>query len=198
MLLFSPSVMSASLRPHGLQHIRLPCPSPCPQACSNSCPLSQWCHPTISSSVIPFSSLLLPSLFSSTRVFSNELALCIRWPKWSTGVSTSASVLPMNIQDWFPLGLTGLISLLSKGLKSLLQPHSLKASVIQCSVFFMVQFSHPYMTTGKTGVVWGGGKVGGAREEACVKRLRASSTECNVWARLNRLKHTDYKKSLFI
>ena len=93
--------------------------------------------------------LLLPSVFPSIRVFSNKLALCIRWPKWSTGVSTSASVLPMNIQDWFPLGLTGLISLLSKGLKSLLQPHSLKASVIQCSVFFMVQFSHPYMTTEK-------------------------------------------------
>ena len=202
--------MSDSLRPHGLQHSRLPCPSSTPRDCSNSYPLSQWCHPTISSFVVPFSCLqsfptsgsfpvsqfftsggqsmelqlqhqsfqwifrvdflsvssvqlfshvqhfvtpwkaarqaslfitnsqsllklisiesvmpsnhlilcypllLLPSIFPSIRVFSHESALHIRWP--SIGASSSASVLPMNIQDWFSLGLTGLISLLSSGL----------------------------------------------------------------------------------
>ena len=96
-----------TLRPHGLQHTRLPCPSLSLRVCSNSCPLSQWCHPTISSSAAPFSSS--PSIFSRIRVFSIELALQIR-------PSASPSVLPMNIRGWFPLGLTGLISLLSKGL----------------------------------------------------------------------------------
>ena len=101
--------MSASLQPHGLQHTRLPCPLLSPRVCSNSCPLSPWCHPTISFILChPF--LLLPSIFPSIRVFSNESALRIKWP--NTG--TSASVLPMNIQGWFPLGLTGLI--LFKGL----------------------------------------------------------------------------------
>ena len=91
--------------------------------------------------------LLLPSVFPSIRVFSNESVLHIRWPKyWSFN---SASVLPMNIQDCFPLGLTGLI-LQSKGLSSLLQHHSSKASILWRSVFFIVQLSHPYMTTGKT------------------------------------------------
>ena len=92
--------------------------------------------------------LFPPSIFPSIRVFSNESVLCIRWP--STGASVSTSVLPINIQDWFPLGLIGLISLQSKGFASLLQHHSSKASVLQCSTFFMVQLSHPYMTTGKT------------------------------------------------
>ena len=114
---FSCSVMSDCLWPHGLQHARLPCQSPIPRACSNSCPSSQWCHPTSSSSVIPFSSCLQSFLasgsFLMSRVFSNESALCIRRP--SIGVSASALVLPMNIQDWFPLELTGLI-LQSKGL----------------------------------------------------------------------------------
>ena len=86
--------------------------------------------------------LLLPSIFPIIKVFSNESALRIRWP--SIGTSVSASVLPVNIQGWFPLGLTGLMSLLSEGLSSLLQHHNLKASVfLQHSVFFMVQFSHP-------------------------------------------------------
>ena len=102
--------MADSLGPHGLQHARIPGPSPSPGPCSNSCPLSQWCHPTILSSVAPL--LLLPSIFPSIRVFSSELTLCIRWLL----ASASVSVLPMNIQGWFPLGLTGLISLLSKGL----------------------------------------------------------------------------------
>ena len=104
-------------------------------------------------SVMPFNHLilcrplLLSSIFLSIRVFSNESALCIG--DQSIGASASALVLPMSIQDWFALGFTGLISLLSKG-KSLLQHHSLKASILQCSVFFMVQLSHPYITTGKT------------------------------------------------
>ena len=107
------------------------------------------CHPL----------LLLPSIFPSIRVFSNESALCIRWPKyWSfifnispcIEVSPSTSVLPMNTQDWSPLGCTGWISLQSKGLSSILQHHSSKASILQRSAFFIVQLSHPYMTTGKT------------------------------------------------
>ena len=104
------SVLSDSLWPHGMQHARLSCPSPSPGVCSNSCPLSHWCHPTILSHPL----FLLLSILPSIRVFSNEMAICITWPKyWSIA---SASVLPMNIQGWFPLGLTGFISLLSKGL----------------------------------------------------------------------------------
>ena len=108
-LLFSCSVMSHSLWPHGLQHTRLSCLSLSLGACSNSCPSSQRCHPTLSSSVNPFSSCLQ----SFPALFSNELALCIRWLKY--WASVSASVL-MNIQGWFPLELPGLISLQSKGL----------------------------------------------------------------------------------
>ena len=110
-LQFSRSVMPDSLWTHRLQHARLPCPSPTPGACSDSYPLSQWCHPIISSSVIPFCSHL--QLFPASGSFPSESVLHIRWP--NIGVSPSASVLP-NIWDWFPLGLTGLISLLSKGL----------------------------------------------------------------------------------
>ena len=107
---FSRSVESHSLRPHGLQHTRLPCPSPSPGACSNSCPLSQGCHPTISSPVVPFCVQSFPASrsFPVSRFFESGGP--------SIGVSASASVLPVNIQDWFPLGLTGLTSLLSKGL----------------------------------------------------------------------------------
>ena len=96
--------------------------------------------------VIPL--LLSTSIFCSIGIFSNESVLYIRWPAF--GVSASASVLPMNIQGWFLLGLTGMISLLSKGLSSLLQHHSSKASILQCSALFLIQLSHPYMTTGKT------------------------------------------------
>ena len=92
--------------------------------------------------------LLLPSIFLSIRVFSNQSVVLIGWPKYCA--SASPSVLPMNIQVWCPLGLTGLISLLSKGLSRVLQHHRLKASILQCSAFFMVQLSHPYMTAGKT------------------------------------------------
>ena len=135
------SVMSDSLQTNGLQHCRLPFPSTSPEACSNSCPSSQWCHPTI------FSSCL--------QSFPLSRSLLMTWPYTlggqSAGASASASVLPKNIQDWFPLGSTGLISLKSKGLfKSLLQNNSSKASILWLSAFFMVQLSHPYMTTGKT------------------------------------------------
>ena len=106
------SVVSDSLWPHGLQHARLPYPSPIPGACSNLRPLSRWCHPTISSSVVPFSSRLqsVPALgsFPVRQFFASG--------SQSIGVVASASILPMNIQDWFPLGWTGWISLLSKGL----------------------------------------------------------------------------------
>ena len=94
--------------------------------------------------------LFLPSILPSIKVFSNESVLLIRWLTYGASASASASVLPMNIQDWFPLQLTGLISLKSKKHSSLLQHHSSKASILQCSAFFMVQLSHPYMTTGKT------------------------------------------------
>ena len=101
--------MSDSLRPYGLKHTRLPCPSP-PGACSNSCPLSWWCHPIISSSVIPFSSCL--QSFPASGSF--QMSQFFQSGGQSTGVSSSASILPMNIQDWFPLGWTGLISLQSR------------------------------------------------------------------------------------
>jgi len=101
---FSHSVVTDSLWPHGLQHTRLPCPSPTPGAYSNSCPLSRWCHPTIPSSVVPFSSRLQPFLASGSFPMSRFFASGGQ----SIGVSASASVLPMNIQDWFPLGLTWL------------------------------------------------------------------------------------------
>ena len=110
---FSHSVMSNSLQPHGLQQARLPCPSPTPRVYSNSCPLSQWCHPTISSSVVPFSSCFhsfpASGSFPISQFFTSGSG--------STRVSASTSVLPMNIQDWFPLGLTGLLFWQSKRLE---------------------------------------------------------------------------------
>ena len=142
---FSHSVVSDSLQPHGLQHARPPCLSPTPRACSNSCPLSPWCHPTISSSVIPFSSYLhsVPA-----SVFSNESVLPIRWLKyWNFSFSISpcneySGLISFRI-DWFDLlAVQGM-------LRSLLQHHSSKTSILQHSAFFVVQLSHPYMTTGK-------------------------------------------------
>ena len=112
LLLCSRSVVFDFLQPYGLQHCRLPCPSSSRRVCSNSCPLSQWCHPTISSSVIPSSSCL--------RSFQVSESYPISWHfasgGHSIGASASASVFPVNIQNWFPWGLTGLISLQSKGL----------------------------------------------------------------------------------
>ena len=105
------SVVSDSWRPHGPQHARLPCPLPTPGAYSNSCPSSQWCHSTISSSVVLFSSF--PQSFPASGSF--QMSQFFASGGQSIGVSASASVLPMNIQDWFPLGGTGWISLQSKG-----------------------------------------------------------------------------------
>ena len=143
LLLFSCSVMSYSLQPHGLQYTRLPHPSLSPRACSNSCPLCQWCHPTISYSVILFSCLLS---FQASRSFPVSQLFA----SGGQNIGASALVLPMNIQGWFPLGLTDWISLQSKGLLSLLQHHNSKASIFWCSAFFMVQLSHSYMTSRKT------------------------------------------------
>ena len=112
LLLFSHSVVSDSFQPHGLQHTRIPCPSPSPGTCSNSCPLNWWCHPTISSSVIPFSSCIQSFPASGSFLMSQFFESGSQ----SIGTSASASVLPVNIEDWFPLELTGLISLLLKGL----------------------------------------------------------------------------------
>ena len=140
LLLFSCSVVSNSLWPYGLQNTRLPCPSPTPRAYSNSCPLHQWCHPTISSSVVHSSSHLQSFPFQMSWFFT------------SGGQTFSFNISPSNEYsglisfrvDWFDL-------LAVQGtLKSLHQHCSSKASVLRCSAFFMVQLSHPYMTTGKT------------------------------------------------
>ena len=137
--------MSDSLWPHEAQHTRLPCPTVSPRVCPNSCPLSQWWHPTISSSVSPFCSC--PQSFPTSGSF--PVSLLFTSGSQSIRSSASALVLPVVIQGWFPLALTGLI-LLSMGLSSLLQHHSSKASILWHSAFFMVQFLYPYMTTGKT------------------------------------------------
>ena len=142
----SRSVMSDSLRPHELQHTRPPCPSLIPRVHSDSRPSSQWYHPAISSSVVPFSSC--PQSLPAS-VFANESTLRMRWPKyWSFSFSIVPSKeIPGLISfrmDWLNL-------LAVQGtLKSLLQHYSSKASILQCSAFFTVQLSHPYTTTGKT------------------------------------------------
>ena len=132
---FNRSVVSDSLRPHGLQHVRPPCPLPTPGVYSNSCPLSQSCHPTISSSVVPCSLCL--QFFPASGSF--QMSWYLTSGGQSIGISALASFFPMNIQDWFPLAWTGWISLQSKGLKSLLQQHSSKASILWHSTFFIVQ-----------------------------------------------------------
>ena len=129
---FSHSVMSNSLRPHGLQHARLPCPSPPPWAFSNSWPSSWWCHPTISSPVISFSSCLQ----SFTALGSFQMSQFSTSGGQSIGVSALASVLPVNIQDWFPLGWTGWISLHSKGLSRVFSN-----TTVQKHQFFDAQLS---------------------------------------------------------
>ena len=148
LLLFSCSIMSDFLRPCGLQCAWLPCSSLFPGVCSNSCPLNWWCHPTISSSAISFSSW--------HQAFPASGSFPITWFIVSGGLTirASASVLPMNYSrlisfmiDWFDL-LDA-----RRTLKSLLQHHSSKAYILWCSAFFMVQLSHPYMTTGKT-IAW--------------------------------------------
>ena len=144
---FSCSVMSDSLQPHELQHTRPPCPSPTPRVYPDSCPLSRWCHLTISSSDVPFTSHL--QSFPASGSFLNESALHIRWPKyWSFSFSISASNEHPGLIS-FRMDLLDLLAV--KGtLKSLLQYHSSKASILWCSPFFIVQLSHPYMTTGRT------------------------------------------------
>ena len=129
---FSSSVVSNSLQPHGLQHPRLPCPSPTPGVDSNSCPSCQWWYPTISSSVIPFSSHLLSFPASGSFQMSQFFTSGYQ----SIGVSASASVLPVNIQDWFPLGWTGCLSLLSKGLSRVFSN-----TTVQKHQFFSTQLS---------------------------------------------------------
>ena len=138
--------MSDSLRPHGLQHARPSCPSPTPEAYSNSCPSRRWCHPTISSSVVLFSSCL--QSFPAAGSFLRSWFFASGGQ--SNGVLASASVLAVNIQDWFPLELADLISLQSKGLSKSSPAPQFKSTDLRHSAFFIVQLSNPYMTTGKT------------------------------------------------
>ena len=140
---FSRSVEADSLWPHELQHARPPSPSPIPGAFSDSCSSSRWFHPTISFSVIPFSSHLQPLPASGSFPMSQFLSSGDQ----NIGALASASVLPMKTQDWFPLGWTGWISLQSSGL---LQHHSSKAPIIWCSAFFMVPPLHSSMDFGET------------------------------------------------
>ena len=142
---FSCSVLSNSLQPHESQHARPPCPSPTPRVHSNSRPSSQWCHPAISSSVVPFSSChqSLPA-----SVFSNESTLHMRWSKyWSFSFSISLSNEHPGLIS-FRMDCLDLLAVQGT-LKSLLQYHSSKVSILKHSAFFIVQLSHPYMTTGK-------------------------------------------------
>ena len=129
---FSRSVVSDSLRPHELQHTRPPCPSPTPGVYPNPCPLSQWCHPTISSSVVPFSSC--PQSFPASGPF--QVSQLFESGGQIIGVSALTSVLPMNTQDWSPLGWTGWISLQSKGLSRVFSN-----TIVQKHQFFCIQLS---------------------------------------------------------
>ena len=138
--------MSDSFQPHGPQHARPLCPSPTPRVYTNSCPLSQWCHPTISSSVVPFS-YCLQSFPASGSFPMSQLFIS---SGQSIGVSASTWVLPMNTQDWSPLGWTGWISLKSKGLSRVFSNTTVQKHQFFSTVFFIVQLSHPYMITGKT------------------------------------------------
>ena len=138
--------MSNSFRPYESQHTRPPRPSPTPGVHSNSCPSSWWCHPAISSSVVPFSSC--PQSLPAS-VFSNESTLCMRWPKyWSFSFGISPSNEHPGLMsfrmDWLDL------LAVQETLKNLLQHHSSKASLLRHSAFFLVQLLHPYITTGKT------------------------------------------------
>ena len=142
---FSRSVMSDSLGPHGLQHARPSWPSPAPRVYSNSRPLSRWCHPAILSSVIPFS--CCPRSLSASGSF--QMSQPYISGGQSIGVSASASVLPMNTQDWSPLGWTGWVSLQSKGLSRVFSNTTVQKHLFSSALSLIVQLSHPYMTTGK-------------------------------------------------
>ena len=144
-LQLSHSVVPNPLQPHELQHARPPCPSPTPGVYTNSCPLRQWCHPAISNSVVPFSSHLQSFPASGSFPISQ---LFISGGQ-SIGVSASASVLPKNIQNWFPLGWTGWIPCSPRDSQESSPTPQFK-SINSSALSFMVQLSHPYMTTGKT------------------------------------------------
>ena len=132
--------MSDSLWSHGLQHARRPCPSPTPRACANSCPSSRWCHPTISSSVFAFSSCL--QSFPASRSF--PMSQFFTSSGQTIGVSTSTSVLSTNIQDWFPLGLTGLITLQSKGLSRVFCNTTVQKSINSSAFSFLYSSTLTY------------------------------------------------------
>ena len=138
--------MPDSLQPHGLQHTRLPCPSPSPGVCSDSCPLSPWCHPTISLSVTPFSSC--PQSFPASG--SLPMSQLFASGDQTIGASALASVLPMIIQGWFPLGLTGLISILPKGLSRVFSSTTVRKHQFFSTQPSLLPDSHLYTTTGKT------------------------------------------------
>ena len=166
---FSRSVMSDSLRPHESQHTRPPCPSPTPGIHTDSRPSSQWCHPAISSFVVPFSSCpqSLPALesFPMSQLFP--------WGGQSTGVSALASFLPKKSQGWSPSEWTGWISLQSKGLSRVFSKTTVqKPSILRRSAFFTVQLSHPYMTTGKTVAL---------TRRTFVETVGSNSQNKNIW-----------------
>ena len=158
---FSRSVVSTSLRPHGLQHTRPPCPST-PRVYPNSCPLSRWCHPTISSSVVPFS---CPQSFPASGSF--PVSQLFASGGWSTGVSVSASVLPMNTQDWFPLGWTGWISLRFKGLERVFSN-----TTVEKHWFFGAQLSHSCRSSESTGL--GSLCYAAASHQPCISNMIVS------------------------
>ena len=139
-LLFSRTVVSDCLQPQGLQHARPCCPSPFPEVCSSSCPLNRWWYPTISSSVTLFfclQSFPASGSFPMSQLFASH----------GQSIGASASVLPMNIQRWYPLRLTGLISLLSKGFSRVFSNTTVQKHQLFSAVFFMAQHSHPHLIT---------------------------------------------------
>ena len=146
---FNHSAMSNSLQPYGLQHTRLPCPSPTSRGCSNSCQSSWWCHPITLSSIIPFSSCL-QSFWASGSFQINHFFFFFASGDQSIGVPASTSVIPMNTQDWFPLGWTGWISLQFKGPSRIFSNTSVQKHQHFSTQLIMIQLWHPYMTTGKT------------------------------------------------
>ena len=169
---FSHSVVFDSLRPHESQDARPPCPSPTPGVYSNSCPWSWWCHPAISVSVIPSSSC--PQSFPASGSF--PMSQLFTWGGQSIGVSASASVLPVNTQDWSPLGWTGWISLQSKGVKESSPAPQFKSINLWCSAFFTVQLSHPYITTGKT--------IALTRSKLEKVKYHMVSLMCGIWKKM--------------
>ena len=188
--------MSNSLQPHELQHTRLPCPSLFPWVCSNSDPLSQWCQPTISSSVALFFSG--PQFSPASESF--QMSRLFASGGQSVGASASASVFPVNIYGWFPVGLTGLISLLSKGPSSVLSSTTVQKHQFFSWTIFTVQLSQLYMTTGKAiallakwclcflFVVWVCHSFS-SKEQASFNFMAAVTICSNFWAQENEICH---------